>query len=80
MKVQWSETNFIAFDYACKNYPQDCPQLEDYTKQYEGHVIFTYRSFWGVPKFLVKLKNGTFRSVSCTQCKAVGRHEQGTTA
>ncbi len=79
MKVQWSETNYIAYDYAVKNYPEDMPQMQEFTRQYEGHVIFTYRSFWGVPKFLVKLNDGTFRSVSCTRCKAVSKYEQRTT-
>ena len=78
MKVQWSETNYIAYDYACKNYPIGEPKIEDFTATFEGHVVMTYRSFWGTPKFLVKMDDGSFRSVSCLRCKAVSKYDKRT--
>lgn len=72
MRVEWSE--FIDIPSATSGgMITDVNQkpIVDNTMefQYEGEVVFRYRSFWGVPKFVVALDDGTLKSVSMEKCR-----------
>ena len=77
MTVTWTEFNGMAFEEAQRTDAMANPK--DYETQFTGEVIDKYHTFWGTPKFIVALENGSLVSVPMTKCRIVkdGSKETG---
>lgn len=42
----------------------------------EGDVVFRYRSFWGTPKFIVAIDDGSLKSVAMEKCHIVKKGQE----
>lgn len=70
MRVQWTEFNAPAYRYALDHYPEQA-NPKDFEKNLEGNVIDQFQTFWGTPKFVVALNDGSITTVKMTDCKIV---------
>lgn len=70
MKVKWTEVIPTEFNSAFADIPEEIrPKTIDV--EYEGEVIDKYHTFWGTPKFVVALFDGSITSVSMLKCTIV---------
>lgn len=70
MRVTWTEFNDAAYRYALDNYPEQA-NPKDFEREFTGDVIDQFQTFWGTPKFVVALKDGSITTVRMTDCKIV---------
>lgn len=76
MKVSWEDVSYSAYDYACKEYPEEA-KIEDFIHKHEGEVLgsFTSGFFFKKAMFLVNEK-GSIVEVQASKCKVIKEDKQ----
>ncbi len=69
MKVQWTVFDHQGYRIAYETYSE--ADVKDYEQIYEGEVLDRYQTFWGTPKFVVALPDGSITTVAMTDCRIV---------
>lgn len=72
-RVEWTETNYNAYDFACENCPEEHPKITDFTTKYTGTVYDIIKGvFLTSDKFLVCLdETHKFVEVPIEKCKRI---------
>ena len=76
MRVRWTEFNQEGYRIACETYPADADP-RDFEHTFEGEVVDKYHTFWGTPKFVVALPDGSIKNVTMMDCKIVEEVKDG---
>ena len=76
MRVRWIEFNQEGYRIACETYPADADS-RDFEPAFEGEVVDKYHTFWGTPKFVVALPDGSITNVTMMDCKIVKEVNDG---
>lgn len=75
MRVKWTEFNQEGYRTAFEMYPETDPKIFEHT--YEGEVVDKYHTFWGTPKFVVALPDGSITTVTMMDCRVVEEAKDG---
>jgi hypothetical protein len=75
MRVKWTEFNQEGYRIARESYPEANPR--DFEHAYEGEVVDKYHTFWGTPKFVVALPDGSITTVTMRDCRIVEEAKDG---
>lgn len=72
-RVEWTETDYEAYDFACREFPEECPKINDFTTIYKGTVHDVIKGgFLTSDKFLVCLdETYKFVKVPIEKCKRI---------
>lgn len=72
-RVEWTETAYDAYNFACQNFPEECPKINDFTTIYKGTVYDIIKGgFLTSDKFLICLdETYKFVKVPIEKCKRI---------
>ena len=70
--ISWIEFDSYGYQEACKFNPA-ATNPKDFEHTHKGVVIDSYHSFWGIPRFVVKLEDGNIITRKMEGCKIINK-------